>query len=85
MVEKCGDRRETVVSAAAGFSACLLSGCLFRGPFIVTRYLRAPLEPVKSQVVPAMKELLIGYGTADLSQKAVRKGRESLGQLLVLH
>ena len=32
-----------------------------------------------------MKELLIGYGTADLSQKAVRKGRESLGQLLVLH
>ena len=32
-----------------------------------------------------MKELLIGYGTADLSQKAVRKGRESLSQLLVLH
>ena len=58
---------------------------VYGGPFIVTRYLRAPLEPVKSQVVPAMKELLIGYGTADLSQKAVRKGRESLGQLLVLH
>ena len=40
---------------------------------------------VEAGVVPAMKELLIGYGTADLSQKAVRKGRESLSQLLVLH
>ena len=33
---------------------------------------------VEAGVVPAMKELLIGFGTADLSQKAVRKGRESL-------
>jgi hypothetical protein len=40
---------------------------------------------VEAGVVPAMKELLIGYATADLSQKAVRKGRESLSQLLVLH
>ena len=39
---------------------------------------------VAARVVPAMKELLIGRGHGDLSQKAARKGRQALFKLMTM-
>ena len=39
---------------------------------------------VSARVVPAMKELLIGRGHGDLSQKAARKGRQALFKLMTM-